>query len=91
MHDEHEQEHEHEHGAEEAMELEYETQSQIFLQMRQQNVDLLKIAAEVAGFSGSHAPLKGDDLRQAMARIWEIYSEFYEWVDPEESDEGEEE
>ena len=47
-------EHEHEHEVEEALEeaLELDTQSQIFLEMRRQNLDLLKIAAEVAGFSG---------------------------------------
>src|SRR4051794_18228229 len=83
--------HDHEQEVEEALEeaLELDTQSQIFLEMRRQNVDLLKIAAEVAGLSGEHAPLKPGDLRNAMKSIWEIYSEFYAWIDPEESDDDE--
>ena len=52
---EHDHDHEHEHEVEEALEeaLELDTQSQIFLEMRRQNLDLLKIAAEVAGFTGA--------------------------------------
>ena len=44
---------------EEALEdaLELDTQSQIFLEMRQQNLDLLRIAIEVAGFTGQHPAL----------------------------------
>jgi hypothetical protein len=81
----------HEHEVEDALEeaLELDTQSQIFLEMRRQNVDLLKIAAEVAGYSGVHAPLKPGDLKHAMKNIWDIYSEFYVWIDPEESDDEE--
>src|SRR3954467_14814183 len=96
-----EQEHEHEHvhnhmhrdegdnEVEEALEeaLELDTQSQIFLEMRRQNVDLLKIAAEVAGYKGDHGPLKPADLKHAIKNIWDIYSEFYAWIDPEGSDE----
>jgi hypothetical protein len=77
-----------EEALEEALEL--DTQSQIFLEMRRQNLDLLKIAAEVAGYSGSHPPLRPGDLKQAMKGIWDIYSEFYAWIDPEESDEDDE-
>lgn len=82
---------EHEHEVEEALEeaLELDTQSQIFLEMRRQNVDLLKIAAEVAGYSGQHPPLKPGDIRQAMKHVWDLYSEFYAWIDPEESDDDE--
>ena len=89
---EHEHEHEHEHVIEEAIEeaLELDTQSQIFLEMRRQNLDLLKIAVEVAGFSGAHPPIKPGDLKSAIRSIWDIYSEFYAWVDPEETeDDGE--
>ncbi|WP_406699813.1 hypothetical protein V5E97_13260 [Singulisphaera sp. Ch08] len=85
----HEEEHEgHEHEVEEALEeaLELDTQTQIFLEMRRQNVDLLKIAAEVAGYTGAHAPLKPGDLKSAMKSIWDVYSELYVWIDPEESD-----
>ena len=81
----------HDHEVEDALEeaLELDTQSQIFLEMRRQNVDLLKIAAEVAGYSGAHPPLKPGDLKNAMKSIWDVYSEFYVWIDPEESDDDE--
>ena len=41
-----------EHEVQEALEeaLELDTQSQIFLEMRRQNLDLLRLATEVAGF-----------------------------------------
>src|SRR3954471_15974728 len=77
-----------EEALEEALEL--DTQSQIFLEMRRQNLDLLKIAAEVAGYTGHHPPLKSGDMKNAMKGIWDIYSEFYAWIDPEESDEDDE-
>jgi hypothetical protein len=85
---EHEHEGEHEPEIEEAIEeaLELDTQSQIFLEMRRQNLDLLKIAAEVAGFSGAHPPIKQGDLKNAIRSIWDVYSEFYAWVDPEETE-----
>jgi hypothetical protein len=84
---------EHEHEVEEAFEeaLELDTQSQIFLEMRRQNLDLLRIASEVAGFSGPHAPLRGGDMKGVMKSIWEIYSEFYAWIDPEETDDEDDE
>ncbi|GAC1448708.1 MAG: hypothetical protein NVSMB9_32130 [Isosphaeraceae bacterium] len=89
--DAHDPEHEHEHEVEEALEeaLELDTQSQIFLEMRRQNLDLLRIASEVAGFHGPHQPLKPGDVKNAMKTIWDIFSEFYAWVDPEESDDDE--
>lgn len=91
MSDEHAHEHGHDHDADatEGLELELDAQGQIFLEMRGQNLELLKIAAQVAGFAGSHAPLKPHDLKQAMRSIWEVYSEFYSWVDPEESEDEE--
>ena len=89
-HDEHnhEHDHDHEHDVEEALEeaLELDTQSQIFLEMRRQNLELLKIASEVAGYSGSHAQLKPGDVRNALRSIWDVYAEFYSWIDPEESE-----
>jgi hypothetical protein len=102
----HDDEHEHEHvhnetrrnddededEVEEALEeaLELDTQSQIFLEMRRQNLDLLRVAAEVAGYTGNHPVLKPGDLKHALKGIWDIYSEFYAWIDPEESDEDDE-
>ncbi len=58
--------------------------------MRRQNLDLLKIAVEMAGFSGQHPALKPGDMKGAIRSVWDIYSEFYAWVDPEEA-EGEDE
>lgn len=77
--------------AAEGLGLEIDSRTQIFLEMRQQNLDLLKVAAQVAGYAGGHPPLKPHDYKNALKSIWEVYSEFYSWVDPEESDEDEEE
>ena len=89
----HEHDHDHAQEAEEALEeaLELDTQSQIFLEMRRQNLDLLRIATEVAGYTGEHGPLKPGDVRNALRNIWEIFAEFYTWVDPEESEGDEDE
>ena len=93
----HDDEHSHpqEHEVEEALEdaLELDTQSQIFLEMRRQNLELLRIATEVAGYTGEHGPLKSGDLRTALRNIWDAFSEFYTWIDPEEEegDEGDDE
>jgi hypothetical protein len=86
----HEHEHEHEDEGDESLELELDTQSQIFLQMREQNVELLRLAAQVAGYAGGHGPLKPNDIQQAMRSIWDVYAEFYEWVDPEQTEDDEE-
>ncbi len=88
----HDHEHEHDHDHDDVIEgaieeaLELDTQSQIFLEMRRQNLDLLKIAVEVAGFGGQHPALKPGDMKGAIRSIWDIYSEFYAWVDPEETE-----
>lgn len=84
----HEHEEEPDNDVDEALEeaLELDTQSQIFLEMRRQNLDLLKIASEVAGFAGTHAPLKQGEVKNALKSMWDIYSELYAWVDPEESE-----
>jgi hypothetical protein len=88
----HEQEHEHEHEVEEALEeaLELDTQSQIFLEMRRQNLDLLKIATQVAGYTGQNGPLKSGDVKTALRTVWDIFSEFYTWIDPEEAEDDQE-
>jgi len=83
-HDEHEHEDEVEEALEEALEL--DTQSQIFLGLRAQNLDLLRIATQVAGYSGDHGPLKPGDVKSALRRIWEIFAEFYMWIDPDEAE-----
>ncbi len=45
----------------------------------------------MAGFAREHPPLKPDELRKAIRSIWDIYAEFYQWVDPEETEEEDEE
>ena len=52
---EHDHDHDHDHEEEEGLEqaLELDTQSQIFLEMRRQNLDLLKLSIEVAGLLAS--------------------------------------
>jgi hypothetical protein len=90
-HNEHDHEDEHEHEVEEALEeaLELDTQSQIFLELRRQNLDLLRIATQVVGYSGQHGPLKQGDAKSALRAIWDVYAEFYRWVDPEETEDEE--
>ena len=87
------EEDQHEHEVEEALEeaLELDTQSQIFLQMRRQNLDLLRIATAVAGYSGQQGPLKSGDVKNALRSIWDVFSEFYVWIDPEEAEGDDEE
>ncbi len=90
-HNGHDHDHDHSHGeVEEAIEeaLELDTQSRIFLEMRQQNLELLRIATQVAGYAGDHGPLKPGDVKNAMRNVWDIYAEFYSWIDPEESENG---
>ena len=89
----HEHEGQHDHEVEEALEeaLELDTQSQIFLEMRRQNLDLLRIAAQVAGYTGQSGPLKPGDVKNALRSIWDMFSEFYTWIDPEEAEEDEDE
>ncbi len=84
----HDNEHDHDDEIGEALEeaLELDTQSQIFLEMRRQNLDLLRIAVETAGFGKSPSPMKPNDLKTALRTIWDVYSEFYAWVDPEETE-----
>ncbi|MBV8487742.1 MAG: hypothetical protein JO161_05640 [Planctomycetaceae bacterium] len=85
--------HDHSHDVEEALEeaLEVDTHSQISLEMRRQNLELLRIATEVAGYTGEHGVLKPGDLRNALRNIWEVFAEFYTWVDPEEAEGDDEE
>jgi hypothetical protein len=80
-----------ENEVEEALEeaLELDTQSQIFLEMRRQNLDLLRIAIQVAGYSGERGPLKPSDLKTALRSIWDVFAEFYTWIDPEEAESDE--
>ena len=89
----HDHDHDQDHNVEEALEeaLELDTHSQIFLEMRRQNLELLRIATEVAGYTGEHGVLKPGDLRNALRNIWEVFAEFYTWVDPEDAEGDDEE
>jgi hypothetical protein len=88
--DDHNHDDDHDHDEQpdfsELLGLDFDAETQVFIEMRGQNLELLKVAAQVAGFAGTHAPLKPGDLRQAMKTIWDIYSEFYQWIDPEETE-----
>lgn len=75
----------------EPMAIEFETAGQVLLEMRAQNLEMIKIAARVAGYGGDHSPLKPNELRQAMSAIWDVYSQLYQWIDPEDALEDEEE
>lgn len=88
MADENNHDHDHDH---EAIEMAVDLQTQIFLELRRQNVEMLKIAAQVAGYGEgqNRSPAKADEVRPALDRIWSIYSEFYEWIDPEQAEEEE--
>ena len=81
----------HEGGEGLELPLELETASQVLLEMRGQNLELVKIAAQIAGFAGNHGPMKPNELRQAINSIWDVYSQLYQWVDPEEESEDDEE
>ena len=85
-------EHEHEHEVEEALEdaLELDTQSQIFLDMRRQNLDLLRIATQVAGYTGQHGPLKRGGCEECAAQHLGGLLRILHWIDPEEAERDEE-
>ncbi len=82
MSHEHSDDHDHDHDE---TELTIDAQTQLFLEMRRQNVELLQLACRFAGYGGDHGPIKPDEVEKALLRLWEIYSEFYEWIDPEKS------
>jgi hypothetical protein len=69
--------------------LDLDSPTQVFLSLRAQNLELLRMAIQTAGYAEVKLFVKPEDKRQAMDRIWEIYSEFYEWVDPETDDDEE--
>ena len=70
--------------------VDFSNPSDIFLSMRAQNIELLKVAAQVTGVSALSGPLKPNEIKNALKNLWEVYSELYEWIDPEEIEEDEE-
>ncbi len=79
-------EHEHEHGLDFG---DLSVGTDVFMRIREQNIELLKLAAQVAGYGGAGGP-KMDDPRPALDQIWGLYSEFQDWIDPETDDEHDE-
>ena len=53
-------------------------------------LELLKIAAQVTGYAGAQGVMKPGDSRRALKDIWEVFSEFYAWIDPEEAEDDDE-
>ncbi len=91
QHNDHNHAPEEQAGEESSLKLELESQTQLFLELRQQNLELLQVAAKVAGYMGDHGPLKHSDLKPALRAIWDVYSEFHAWVDPDDSEDDYEE
>lgn len=89
MSDTHSHDHEH-HDEAELGELALETRTQVFLELREQNIELLRIATQVAGYGGEHGALKPGDVKGAIRSIWDVFAEFYAWVDPEDDSDGDE-
>lgn len=61
----------------------------IFLEMRSQNIELLKIAMQLA----ERIPPAGgasNDPRAAMEHLWGLFAELYDWIDPEQSEDEDE-
>ena len=96
-HDENENEleleHDHDHDDESSIEeaIEIETETQLRLEIRRQNIDLLKIAVDFAGYGGQHPPLKPHELQNAVKAVWDAYGEFEAFIDPFQNDEDEDE
>ena len=74
-------EHGHEHDARprprlDGADLEIDTQSQIFLEMRQQNLELLQIAAKVAGYMRRAPPAEAgrreERAEEHLGRIFRV-------------------
>jgi hypothetical protein len=61
--------------------LEFETGTNAFVSIRGQNIELLKLAAQISGHSTSETPL--DDPKPVLERIWAVYSELHGWIEPE--------
>ncbi|ADV62031.1 hypothetical protein Isop_1446 [Isosphaera pallida ATCC 43644] len=77
-------------GDQPAEAIDFNNPSDIFLSMRAQNIELLKVAAQVTGVSALSGPLKPNEIKNALKNLWEVYSELYEWIDPEEIEDDEE-
>lgn len=68
-----------------------ETEIATYLTIRAQNIELLGLAAKVAGVSDPKQLLNDVETESNMRRLEEIYSVLASWVDPEEGDDDLEE
>lgn len=63
-----------------------ETEIATYLTIRAQNIELLGLAAKIAGCSDPKALLNDVDTESTMRRLEEIYVTLGDWVDPDEAD-----
>lgn len=64
-----------------------ETEIATYLTIRAQNIELLGLAAKIAGCSDPKVLLNDVDTEATMRRLHEIFATLEEWVDPDEADE----
>lgn len=64
-----------------------ETEIATYLTIRAQNIELLGLAAKIAGCADPKSLLGDVDTEATMRRLHEIYAHLEEWVDPDEADE----
>lgn len=64
-----------------------ETEIATYLTIRAQNIELLGLAAKIAGCSDPKTLINEVDAEATMRRLHEIFATLEEWVDPDEADE----
>jgi hypothetical protein len=68
-----------------------ETEIATYLTIRAQNIELLGLAAKIAGCADPKQLLSDVDTEANMRRLEEIYVTLADWVDPDEADDDIEE
>jgi hypothetical protein len=68
-----------------------ETELATYLTIRAQNIELLGLAAKIAGCADPKQLLTDVDAEANMRRLEEIYVTLADWVDPDEADDDIEE
>lgn len=63
-----------------------ETEIATYLTIRAQNIELLGLAAKIAGCSDPKNLLSDVEAESSMRRLEEIYVTLADWVDPDEAD-----
>lgn len=64
-----------------------ETEIATYLTIRAQNIELLGLAAKIAGCADPKTLLNEVDTESTLRRLQEIYTHLEEWVDPDVADE----